>query len=66
MNPVIHLILSILSILLFLLFLSAIFVIGYVVHDIRSGNYRKLLAAQDEHDQLKKQVREVRSDNLGE
>ena len=44
MSPVIHLILSI------LLFLSAIFVIGYVVHDIRSGNYRKLLAAQDEHE----------------
>ena len=50
MSPEIHLILSLLLVLLVLLFLSAIFVIGYVVYDIRSGNYRKLLSAQDEHE----------------
>ncbi len=45
---------------LFALLLIAIFVIAYVVHDIRSGNYRKLLSAQDEHEQLKNQVQEAR------
>ena len=64
MSPEIHLILSILSILLFFLFLSAIFIIGYVVYDIRSGNYRKLLSAQGEHEQSKNQVQEVRSKSL--
>ena len=51
MNSGTLLILSILSILLIFSFLSAIFVIVYVVHDIRSGNYRKLLSTQDEHEQ---------------
>lgn len=50
---------------LFVLLLIAIFVIVYVVHDIRSGNYRKLLSAQDEHEQLKSQVKKVRNKNLG-
>ena len=61
MSPEIHLILSILSIILFFLFLSAIFVIGYVVYDIRSGNYRKLL--QDEQQPRKNRVQKARGDN---
>ena len=61
MSPEIHLILSILSIILFFLFLSAIFVIGYVVYDIRSGNYRKLL--QDEHQPRKNRVQKAGGEN---
>ena len=33
------------------LLLGFIFISVYLVYDIRSGNYRKLLSTQDEHDQ---------------
>ncbi len=37
---------------LLLLLVIAIAVIVYVVRDIRSGNYRKLLSAGTEHEEL--------------
>lgn len=39
-------------------------VIAYVYHDIRSGNYRKLLSNKEQHEQLQKTVRDVGKNNL--
>ena len=65
MSSTVLLILCIVSIMLLFSFISAILLICYIVYDIRSGNYRKLLSAQDEHEQLKNRVQEVRNKNLG-
>lgn len=43
-------VLLLLFIFLLLLLIGSIFITAYLVYDIRSGNYRKLLAAQDEHE----------------
>ena len=43
-------VLLLLFIFLLLLLLGSIVIIAYLVYDIRSGNYRKLLTAQDEHE----------------
>ena len=48
-----------------ILFCVAVAVIVYVVKDIRSGNYRKLLSARTEHEELQKTVRDVRKNNMG-
>ena len=50
---------------LIVLSIIAVSVIIYVIRDIRSGNYRKLLSAKSEHEQLKKTVQDVRKNNMG-
>ena len=50
---------------LVVLLIIAVSVILYVIHDIRSGNYRKLLSARSEHEQFQKTVQNVRKKNMG-
>ncbi len=43
-------VLLLLFIFLLFLLLGSIFITVYLVYDIRSGNYRKRLSAQDKHE----------------
>ena len=54
-------VLLLLFIFLLLLLLGSIFITVYLVYDIRSGNYRKLL--QDEHQPRKNRVQKARGEN---
>ena len=47
------------------MFIVALVLVAVLARDIRSGNYRRLLKAKEEHDELKTRVQEVRNKNLG-
>lgn len=50
-----------------IMFIVALVLVALLARDVRSGNYRKLLIAKDEHEEeeLKKSVQEIRNKNLG-
>ena len=56
-------VLLLLFIFLLFLLLGSIFITVYLVYDIRSGNYRKLLSAQDEHQPRKNRVQKAGGEN---
>ena len=46
------------------MFLVAVAFIFILVRDVRSGNYRKLLGASTEHDELKERAQEISKKNV--
>ncbi len=63
MNPAIF---DLVLVFLILLLIGSVAMSVFLIYDIRSGNYRKFLAADEEHDQLAESVRNLRKKNLGE
>ncbi len=62
MNPGI---LTILVIVLLLVVLGSVALSLYLIYDLKSGNYRKFLAASDKHNELSNEVKDTRMENLG-
>lgn len=63
MNPAIF---DLVLVFLILLLIGSVVMSVFLLHDIRSGNYRKFLAADEEHENLSETVRNLRKKNLGE
>ena len=57
-------ILNVFQAFLLLLLAGSIVMSAYLVYDLYSGNYRKLLSASDKHTDLADKVQEVRRRNL--
>lgn len=49
-----------------MMFVVALVLAALLARDVRSGNYRKLLIAKDEHEELKKSVQLIRNMNPGD